>query len=34
MAVAEARQISEVITVDGDHLRAVRLAHQPAVTVA
>jgi len=34
MAVAEARTVSEVITVDGDHLRAVQLAHQLAVTVA
>jgi len=34
MAVAEARKVSEVITVDGDHLRGVALAHQPAVTVA
>jgi predicted nucleic acid-binding protein len=34
MAVAEAREVSEVITVDGDHLRAVQLAHQLAVTVA
>jgi len=34
MAVAEARTVSEVITVDGDHLRAVQLAHELAVTVA
>jgi predicted nucleic acid-binding protein len=34
MAVAEAREVTEVITVDGEHFRAVALAHDVAVTVA
>jgi predicted nucleic acid-binding protein len=34
MAVAEARGIAELITVDGEHFRAVPLAHDLAVTVA
>lgn len=34
MAVAEARQVSELITVDGEHFRAVPLASELAVTVA
>lgn len=33
MAVAERREVSELITVDGAHFRAVRLAHTPTVTV-
>ena len=33
MAVAEQREISELITVDGAHFRGVRLAHTPTVTV-
>ena len=32
--VAEARQVAELITVDGEHFRAVSLAHDVAVTVA
>lgn len=33
MAVAEQREIAELITVDGAHFRGVRLAHSPVVTV-
>jgi predicted nucleic acid-binding protein len=33
MAVAEARRVTELITVDGTHFRAVTLAHDMAVTV-
>lgn len=33
MAVAEQREIAELITVDGAHFRGVRLAHTPVVTV-
>jgi predicted nucleic acid-binding protein len=34
MAVAEAREVTELITVDGEHFRAVPLAHDLTVTVA
>ena len=33
MAVAERREVSELITVDGAHFRGIRLAHSPVVTV-
>jgi predicted nucleic acid-binding protein len=34
MAVAEAREVTELITVDGDHFRAVTLTRDVLVTVA
>jgi predicted nucleic acid-binding protein len=33
MAVAERRQIAELVTVDGAHFHGVRLAHTPQITV-
>jgi hypothetical protein len=33
MAVAEQREVSELITVDGAHFRGVRLGHTRVVTV-
>lgn len=33
MAVAEQREVTELVTVDGEHFRGVRLAHMPVVTV-
>jgi len=33
MAVAELREVAELVTVDGSHFRGVRLAHTPAITV-
>ena len=33
MAVAELREVTEVMTVDGSHFGGVRLAHAPTITI-